>query len=53
MDDKDLTNNNICGKGAQVFKTDDASVHHPYVYKSFLNDSPVCQLRGRVLRYNF
>ena len=29
--DKDITTNNICEKSAQIFKMNDASVHHPPV----------------------
>ena len=40
MDDKDLTTN-ICEKSEQIFKMDDASVHHLPIYVGFLGDSVV------------
>ena len=43
-DDKDITTSNICEKSAQIFKMDDASVHHPPVYVSFLDDPLVSHL---------
>ena len=42
--------NNICEKIEQVFKMDNASIRHPPIYKSFLDDSPVCHLPSKVLR---
>ena len=52
IDDKDLTTNNICEKSAQTVKMDDASVHHPPVYVSFFEDSPVRHPSGKVLMKN-
>ena len=46
----DLNTNNIGEKGEQIFKMDDASVHHQPVYVSFLNDSLVHHLPRKVLR---
>ena len=48
-DNKD-PNTNICEKIEQIFKMDNASMHHPPIYKSFLDDSPVCHLPSKVLR---
>ena len=48
----DLTTNNICEKGAQIFKMGDALVCHQPIYLSFLDDSPVCLLPGKVLIQN-
>ena len=49
IDDKDITINNTCKKSAKFFKMDDASVCRPPIYVSFLDDSPVRHLPGRVL----
>ena len=46
---KDLNTNNICEKTEKIFKMDDASVSHPPVTISFLDDSPVCHLPSKVL----
>ena len=48
----DLTPNNICEKGAKIFKMGDTLVCHQPVYLSFLGDSPVCLLPGKVLIQN-
>ena len=50
IDDKDITTSNICEKCAQMFKMDDASVCHPPVYLSFLDDSPVRYPSRKVLK---
>ena len=48
--DKDLNTNNICEKSEPIFKMDDVLVSHPPVYISFLDDSLVRHLPGKVLR---
>ena len=49
IDDKDITTNNICEKCAQILKMNDASVRHLPLYVSFLDDSIVHHLPGKVL----
>ena len=43
IDDKDLTNNSICEKSVQI------SMSHQCSYASFLDDSVVRHLPGKVL----
>ena len=49
IDDKDITTNNIFEKSATFFKMDDALVHYPPIYASFLDVSLVSHLPGKVL----
>ena len=41
--------NNICEKSVQIFKMDDSSVSHQPVYVSYLDDSLMRHLPGKVL----
>ena len=52
IDDKDLNTNNNSEKSELIFEIDDASVSHPPVYETFLDDSPVRHPIGKVLKTN-